>query len=89
MSKRKTSVTGPGRYGDDYGRDYRADYSVTYGSARQLGISGVLPREERDEDEEAEKEARRRVHDRAVRADEERRVVDAAVPAGGRGGRTE
>jgi hypothetical protein len=71
------STTAPVRYGDDYGAIYRVDYDATYGSARQIGISGVLPQREYDEDEEDEREVRRHAHDRQVRAEEERRAVDA------------
>jgi hypothetical protein len=74
---RETGATGPSRYGDDYGRIYRAEYDATYGSARQIGISGVQPQMARDDDEEAEKEARRQARDRAVRAEQERMAVDA------------
>jgi hypothetical protein len=69
----------PARYGDDYGAIYRVDYDATYGSARQLGISGVLPQREYDADEEDEREGRQRAHDRLVRAEEERRAVDAVT----------
>ena len=59
-----------------YGAIYRSDYDATYGSPRQIGISGVRPRTVW-EDEDPERKARDDARARAERAVQERLAVDA------------
>ena len=63
---------------NDYHDAYRRNYDASYGSARQIGISGVRPQPEYDEDDARERALRERERDRVERAEEERKAVDAA-----------
>jgi neutral trehalase len=62
---------------NDYHEAYRANYDATYGSPRQIGISGVQPQPPCDEDEVHDRAEREHEHDRAVRREQERIAVDA------------
>ncbi|HEY2518428.1 MAG TPA: hypothetical protein VGI39_46485 [Polyangiaceae bacterium] len=59
-----------------YGAIYRHDYDATYGSPRQIGISGVRARSVWEE-EDPERKARDDARARAERAVQELLAVDA------------